>query len=201
MSWSWETQYPDKVQDLIRFSKLIYDRNLVSAAGGNISIRCGKHILITGSNVSLREVTPDSLVLCDLQGKMLEAPQGLRPSKETQFHLGIYTQRPEINCVIHAHPAFSVIWSLQGTPLPLYTESARLKLRTVPLIPAAPPGSSELARQVIQAVARAPETIRAFLMENHGILVMGETAKACFHQSELLEDSAKIAVFHALLNI
>lgn len=199
MSWSWETHYPDQVRDLIRFSRLIYDRGLVSAAGGNVSLRCGDHILITGSNVPLREVTPDSLVLCNLQGDVLEAPPGLRPSKETRFHLGVYIQRPEIGCVIHAHPSFSVIWSLQGTPLPLYTESARLKLGTVPLIPDAPPGSTELAHQVTQAVARAPQAVRAFLMESHGILVMGETAEDCFHQAELLEDSAKIAVFRALL--
>lgn len=120
---------------------------------------------------------------------------------ETRFHLGVYVQRPNIRCVIHAHPSFSIAWSLQRTPLPLHTESARLKLGTVPLIPDAPPGSPELARQVVQAVAQAPETARAFLMEGHGILVMGETVEDCFHRAELLEDSAKIAVFHALLGV
>ena len=198
MSWSWETEYPDQVRELIRFSKLVYERNLVSAAGGNVSVRCGRHVLITGSNVSLRDVTADTLVLCDLQGNVLEAPEGLKPSKETRFHLGVYALRPKAGCVIHAHPNFSVIWSLCGRALPLYTESARLKLQEVPLIPDAPPGSEELARQVTQAVARAPEKICAFLMEKHGILVMGETAEACFNQAELVEDTAKIAVFDRL---
>ena len=56
----------------------------------------------------------------------------------------------------------------------------------------------EFARQVTQAVARAPEKICAFLMEKHGILVMGETAEECFNQAELVEDTAKIAVFDRL---
>ena len=134
MAWSWETTHQQKVDDLIRFSRLLYDRGLVSAAGGNVSVRCGDHVLITGSNISLREVTADSLVLCDMEGNILEAPPGLRPSKETRFHLGVYKQRPEICCVIHAHPSFSIAWSLEKKPLPMYTESAQLKLENVPLI-------------------------------------------------------------------
>ena len=199
MAWSWETKYPKEVEGLIQFSSMLYHRGLVSAAGGNVSIRCGNTILITGSNVPLREVTPDSLVLCDMEGTLLEGPPGLRPSKETRFHLGVYSQRPEIRCVIHAHPAFSVVWSLEKKPLPLYTESAQLKLESVPLIPDAPPGSLELARQVIQTVAQAPDTVRAFLMERHGILVMGETMEECFHRAELLEDAAKIAVLRTMM--
>ena len=199
MAWSWETTHQQKVDDLIRFSRLLYDRGLVSAAGGNVSVRCGDHVLITGSNISLREVTDDSLVLCDMEGNILEAPPGLRPSKETRFHLGVYKQRPEICCVIHAHPSFSIAWSLEKKPLPMYTESAQLKLENVPLIPDAPPGSPELARQVTQTVAQSPDTVHAFLMERHGILVMGETVQECFHQAELLEDTAKIAVLRATM--
>lgn len=199
MAWSWETQHPQEVEDIIQYSRLIYDRGLVSAAGGNVSIRCGTHVLITGSNVSLRNVTPDSLVLCDLQGTLLEAPPGLRPSKETRFHLGIYAHRPEISCVIHAHPSFSIAWSLEKKPLPLYTESAQLKLGNVPVIPDAPPGSAQLAQQVIQTVVQSPDTVHAFLMERHGILVMGETMQECFYQAELLEDTAKIAVLRAIM--
>lgn len=199
MDWIWERNYRSEMEDIIRYSGLLYDRNLVSAAGGNVSERCGSDMLITASNAPLREITPDSLVLCDLKGAVIEKNQHLRPSKETLFHAGIYRVRPEVRCVIHVHPAYSVVWTLQKKPLPLYTESAKLKLIDVPIIPDAAPGSQELAENVVRTVAAAPADITAFLMEGHGILALGRTMQECFHQVELLEDTAKIAVLQALL--
>jgi L-ribulose-5-phosphate 4-epimerase len=199
MDWIWERNYRSEMEDIIRYSGLLYDRNLVSAAGGNVSERCGSDMLITASNAPLREITPDSLVLCDLKGAVIEKNQHLRPSKETLFHAGVYRVRPEVRCVIHVHPAYSVVWTLQKKPLPLYTESAKLKLIDVPIIPDAAPGSQELAENVVRTVAAAPADITAFLMEGHGILALGRTMQECFHQVELLEDTAKIAVLQALL--
>ena len=199
MDWIWERNYRSEMEDIIRYSGLLYDRNLVSAAGGNVSERCGSDMLITASKAPLREITPDSLVLCDLKGAVIEKNQHLRPSKETLFHAGVYRVRPEVRCVIHVHPAYSVVWTLQKKPLPLYTESAKLKLIDVPIIPDAAPGSQELAENVVRTVAAAPANITAFLMEGHGILALGRTMQECFHQAELLEDTAKIAVLQALL--
>ena len=95
---------------------------------------------------------------------------------------------------------FSTIWSMQNQELPLYTESAKLKLVHVPLIPDGQPGSVDLAEKVLTAVSHTSEDTTAFLMEAHGVLILGETMENCFHQAELLEDSAKIAVFQKLLH-
>lgn len=199
MRWKWEKEYRAQMEDIILYSKLLYDRNLVSAAGGNVSFRCGDGILITGSNVPLRSVTGDGLLFCDMEGKVLEGNPNLRPSKETGFHLGVYALRSEVNCVIHAHPNFSAVWSLTGRELPLYTESAKLKLKNVPLIPDAKPGSKELVSYVKQIVAVTPVNVTAFLMEAHGILTLGESMEECFNQAELLEDTAKIAVLKSMM--
>lgn len=98
---NWKESYSDQIENLISYSKLIYQRGLVSAAGGNISARCGRHVLITGSNIPLRAVTPEGLVLCDENGTVLDAPPHLRPSKESAFHLGIYRIRPSAQYVLH----------------------------------------------------------------------------------------------------
>lgn len=124
--------WPKSADDIIRYSALVYQKGLVSAAGGNVSARLGGDMLITGSNVPLRAVTYEGLVLCDAEGHVKRAAQGLKPSKETRFHLDVYRLRPEINYIIHAHPTYSVLWTLQKKPLPLYTESAKLKLGEVP---------------------------------------------------------------------
>lgn len=187
-----------QAREIMEYSELVYRKGLVSAAGGNVSARVGDGMLITGSNVPLRAVTPQGLVLCDGQGRVKQAAPGLRPSKETRFHLDIYRLRPKINYVIHAHPTYSVLWTLQKKPLPLYTESAKLKLGQVPIVPDRVPGSLELADAVAQTVEEASAGARAFLMEGHGILVMGQTMEECFDQAELLEDTAKIAFLQHL---
>ena len=130
--------------------------------------------------------------------KQAEHLLGQKPSKETRFHLDVYRLRPEINYIIHAHPTYSVLWTLQKKPLPLYTESAKLKLGEVPIVPDRAPGSTELADAVAETVANASADTRAFLMEGHGILVMGKTMEECFDQAELLEDTAKIAFLQQL---
>lgn len=91
-----------------------------------------------------------------------------------------------------------MLWTLQKKPLPLYTESAKLKLGEVPIVPDRAPGSTELADVVAETVANASTDTRAFLMEGHGILVMGKTMEECFDQAELLEDTAKIAFLQQL---
>ena len=110
------------------------------------------------------------------------------------------TESATAQYVLHAHPVFSTIWSMQNQELPLYTESAKLKLVHVPLIPDGQPGSVDLAEKVLTAVSHTSEDTTAFLMEAHGVLILGETMENCFHQAELLEDSAKIAVFQKLLH-
>lgn len=200
MAYSWESKYAEQMRDIIYYGKLLYSRGLISAAGGNISARCGEYMLISGSNVPMGELNKENLVLCDMQGRKLEGVEGLKPSKETPFHIRMYREHPEIKAVIHAHPNYSILWSLQGKPLPLYTESAKLKLGDVPIVPDGIPGSLELADNVLETDRRSGGSARAFLMEAHGILTMGESMRECFNTAELLEDSAKIAVYQALLS-
>lgn len=186
-------------KEIMTYSKLLYDRGLISAAGGNVSMRCGERVLITGSNVPLREVHPEDIVVCDMEGNPVIESR-CRPSKELRFHLSVYRLRPEVRCVIHSHPVYSIIWSLQKQEMPLYTESARLKLKYVPIVPDGVPGSEQLARYVTETLEKTPEEVSAFLMEGHGCLTMGATMQESFQQTELLEDSAKIAVFQQIIN-
>jgi len=191
--------FPQQAADICWASSLIYTRGLVCAAGGNISSRCNDVMLITGTNVSLRNVQNKNLALCDLQGIVLDAAEGTRPSKEMKFHSGIYLVRPQVQCIIHAHPCYSTVWSMQHKQLPMYTESAKLKLKQVPIISDAKPGTQELADSVINTVSEASDDVTAFLLANHGIIVLGKTMEECINTTELLEDTAKIAVYQELL--
>lgn len=195
----WRVRYRKQMQEVMEFSRLAYQKNLVSAAGGNVSARCGNWVAITASNTALRSVTESDLALTDLEGTVLDVKEGGKASKETPFHIHVYRQRPDVNFVMHLHPCYSILWSLTGKTLPLLTESARLKLTEVPIIRDEKPGSRELAEVVCQALKETPDTVNAFILKNHGILVMGSTMEMCFERAELLEDTAKIAVLHSIL--
>ncbi len=99
--------------ELVRYSRLCYDRRLVGAAGGNLSVRVpGRDaFLVTASGVSLRDVVRDNLVVVDGTGRLLEGPPGARPSKEASFHLAVYEMRPAVSAIIHVHPPYAVAWS------------------------------------------------------------------------------------------
>ena len=181
-------------EELSRYARLCYDRRLVGAAGGNVSARIpGRDLaLITATGVSLRDVGPANLLVVDLQGGVVENPAGLRPSKETGFHLGIYRARAEVRAVVHVHPTYATVYSNLRIPVPLATVSAEHKLRQGPVVRAAAGGSGALEALLLESVAVAP-TANVFLMEGHGLTAFGPSLCEAFDDAELAEDTAKIA--------
>lgn len=181
-------------EELSRYSRLCYERRLVGAAGGNVSVRVpGREMaLITATGVSLREVAPENLLVVDLQGGVVENPSGLRPSKETGFHLGIYRARAEVRAVVHVHPTYATVYGNLQTPIPLATVSAENKLRQGAVVRAAAGGSDALEGMLLAAIGAAP-TANVFLMERHGLTAFGPGLCQAFDDAELAEDTAKIA--------
>ena len=186
-------------RDVIQYSHLLYERGLVTAAGGNVSMRCGDTVVITASGVSLRDVAEENLILCRLDGSLIFCPEGLRPSKETVFHLKIYKIREDVDSVIHVHPAYSVGYSICDRKIPVLTASAQMKVIDVPMIPFANPGTQELADYVEQVVREAPQKIHAAVLKAHGIIVYEKGMSQCFDTAELVEDTAHIAFVSEML--
>ena len=181
-------------------SRNAFARHLIGGTGGNISARLAgeDRVVVTPSGLSLADLTEETLVICDLEGQVLEAPQGLKPSKETYFHLGIYSLRPSVNAVVHVHPVYSTAYANLLEELPLSTVSAQVKLARVPCIDTALPGSDELREQVLEAVRTYPDS-NAFLMREHGILTVAESLYSAFYAADLVEDTAQIAYAEAVI--
>jgi L-fuculose-phosphate aldolase len=185
-------------KELSYYSKKSFQRGLISGTGGNLSARIpGENmVLITPSGISLDDVSPEINILVTLEGKILSAPPGLKPSKETSFHLEAYRLRPDVHALAHVHPPYATAYANKGVPLPLVTVSARLNLRHVPCIECAIPGSSELRDLVCAGLGAHPDT-RAILMKEHGILALAKDLKEAFYLADLVEDTAKIAFIEA----
>jgi L-fuculose-phosphate aldolase len=188
-------EYGALADELVRYSRLCYDRHLVGAAGGNLSARIpGRDaFLVTATGVSLRDVARENLLAIDCQGKVLEGPAGAKPSKETSFHLAVYEVRPGANAIIHVHPTYATVFAIHRRLIPTITISAQLKLKQGKLIAVAAPGSRELRDLVAQSVKNSPPDSSIFLLNSHGMLAISGTFSDAFDFAELAEDTAKIA--------
>lgn len=180
-------------KELVNVSRRCYDRNLISATGGNISCRVpGKEaMLIKSSGSAFSDMTEDDVVMVDFDGNLIEGEKQL--SKEWRFHAGILKNRSDVNVVIHVHPVFATAIAANHDELPLVTNHAKGYLKHVPTIGVAGSGSEELAEYVMEEY-KNPEQI-AILMKEHGIITVGDSFNKAFYLAEMLEDTAKIALF------
>ena len=90
--------------------KLLYDRGYVAANDGNLSMKTAPdRLLVTPSGVSKGRLTPDMLLVTDLEGNVLEGNR--HPSSETKMHLTVYRGRPDVGAVVHAHPPVSTAFA------------------------------------------------------------------------------------------
>ena len=195
MSAMEQQSYQKLREDLCRVCALLYQRGYVASNDGNVSVRAGEdRILITPSGVSKGRLTPEMLVLCDLEGRVLEGAR--HPSSETPMHLLCYRERHDVGAVVHAHPAAATAFAACRRPLdtPYLTEVVS-GLGPIPVAPYALPSTPEV-----------PESIRPFvrdhngvLLSNHGALTWGGDLWSAFDRMEQLEHTAKIYCNIALL--
>lgn len=183
----------DLKKELVRYSRKCYDRNLICATGGNISCRVPgeEAMLIKSSGSAFSDMTEDDVVKVDLDGNLLEGTKQL--SKEWGFHAGIYKARPDVNVVIHVHPPYATAVAANHSELPLMTNHSKDYLKYVPTIDVASSGSEKLSEYVIEEY-KNPERI-SVLMKEHGIITAADSFRRAFNLSEMLEDTAKIAIF------
>ena len=126
-------------EDLCQVCTLLYQRGYVASNDGNVSVRAGEgQILVTPSGVSKGRLTPDMLVLCDLEGRVLEGNR--HPSSETPMHLLLYRERPDVGAVVHAHPAAATAFAACRRPLDVpYLTEVVSGLGPIPVAPYALP--------------------------------------------------------------
>lgn len=188
--------------EVIYYSKLSYDRGLVTAAGGNVSARFEDKVVITASGISLRDISEENLIICDINGEVLGCPcPGLKPSKETVLHLRIYKAKPNVDSIIHVHPPYSTGYSVHGCSVPIVTASAQMKIKHVPMVPQFNPGTQDLADFVEKTVRESEDYIKCVLLQNHGIIAYEHGLSECFDIAELVEDTAHIAFISDCLNL
>ncbi len=181
--------------DICAVGAWTHARGFVASTDGNVSVRLGPdRILITPTAISKGMMTPDDLVIIDLEGRRVS---GLRkPSSELAMHLLIYRLRPDVNAVCHAHPPTATGFAAAGIALdkPILCELV-IGLGSIPVARYGTPGTAELTA-AMEPLVQSHDSI---LMANHGVVTCGPDLLTAFQRMESTEHFARVALVTQLL--
>lgn len=184
-------------RDIVEVGRRLWVRGAVASNDGNISARLdASRLLMTPAGVSKGFMTPEMLVITDLDGVLLDAAPGYRPSSETMMHVVVYRNRADVGAVVHAHPPLATGFAVAGVPLDrAVLAEVVTTLGGIPIVEYGTPSTRELA----DAVEPYVKTHDGVLLANHGALALGTDLFAAYYKMETIEHFAKISLVARLL--
>ena len=181
-------KFPHERQLLADLHQQLWDAGLVIWTGGNVSQRVDGGFLIKPSGVMYPELTAESMVLCDLDGNVIEGTRA--PSSDTAAHAYVYRNMPEVGGVVHTHSNYACGFAAAQKPIPcVLTAIADEFGGDIPLGPFAIIGDDSIGRGIVKTLDghRSP----AVLMRQHGVFTIGKSGKDALKAAVMCEDAAK----------
>ena len=163
---------------------------LVVWTAGNVSARVPGHdlMVIKPSGVSYDDLTPENMVVCDLEGRLVEGEHA--PSSDTAAAAYVYQHMPEVNGVVHTHSTYATAWAARGEAIPcVLTMMADEFGGEIPVGPFALIGNDDIGKGIVETLSG--HRSRAVLMRNHGPFTIGKDPKAAVKAAVMCEDVAR----------
>ena len=192
-------------QQVYEANMLLPKYHLVTFTWGNVSgiDRESGFFVIKPSGVDYEELTPDAMVVVDLDGKVVEGQY--RPSSDTATHVELYKAFPNIGGVVHTHSPYATSWAQSGRDIPCYgTTHADYFYGPIPCLRCLNEEEIEEAYEentghlIVNEFARLGkdyEAVPAVLCKNHGPFCWGKDAFEAVHGAVVLEEVAKMAMW------
>ena len=163
---------------------------LVAWTAGNVSARVpgADLMVIKPSGVSYDELTATAMIVCDLDGQVIEGD--LAPSSDTAAHAYVYRAMAQVGGVVHTHSPYACAWAARNEPIPcVLTAMADEFGGEIPVGPFALIGNDDIGKGIVETLSdhRSP----AVLMRNHGVFTIGPDAKAAVKAAVMCEDVAR----------
>ncbi len=197
--------YPAEVQEAVARTREVVATlhaelprwELIVWTAGNVSQRvqvdpagpsAADLLVIKPSGVTYDELTPESMVVCDLDGTLVDGTRS--PSSDTAAHAYVYTHMPEVGGVVHTHSTYATAWAARAEPVPcVLTMMADEFGGPIPIGPFALIGDDSIGRGIVETLreSRSP----AVLMQNHGPFTIGKDAKAAVKAAVMVEEVAR----------
>ena len=189
-------------------NRQLQERKLVICSWGNVSgiDRSAGIVAIKPSGVSYDELTPDNVVLLDLDGNTVEG--ALKPSSDTPTHLELYRNFEAIGGICHTHSPSATMWAQACREIPCFgTTHADQFYGAVPLTDVMTEeqiaNNYELntGRVIVRRFAGLdPMQMPAVLVANHGPFTWGAGPAAALESMAVLEQIAAIALGTITIN-
>lgn len=183
----------ESINQFVEMARRVGRAGLTVCSSGNLSIRHGDEVLISGTGSWVPELTADRVAVCRFSdGEVLN---GIRPSIESVFHLGVMRQREDVGCVLHFQsPYATAVACMKKRPATLnFTAECPLYVGAeIPMIPYYRPGSPELANAVIEAMREH----NSVMLLKHGQVVCGKDFNQALERAMFMEMACRIAVLN-----
>jgi L-ribulose-5-phosphate 4-epimerase len=181
-------------KEVCRLHAELVRNGLVVWTGGNISGRVAgvDYFVIKPSGVDYDDLTPDNMVVCTLDGEVVEGTLGSErnASSDTAAHAYVYRHMPEVGGVVHTHSTYSVAWAARGEEIPCVTTGMADEFGgPIPIGPFAIIGDDSIGKGIVDTLRN--HRSRAVLMQNHGPFTIGVSPKDAVKAAVMCEDSAR----------
>jgi L-fuculose-phosphate aldolase len=173
---------------VVEYARKLVSTGLVAGTSGNLSVRSPDKTLaaISPTGVSYEEMTPQDVVVVDLEGAIVDGE--LKPTSEIAFHLALLNLRPDIRAVVHTHSHAATTVACLGWELPAIHYLVGFAGNKVPCAPYATYGTQELSENICSVIGEG----NAVLLANHGLVAVGETIERAFITAEQVEYVARL---------
>jgi L-ribulose-5-phosphate 4-epimerase len=175
-------------QEVYRANMALPANHLVTWTSGNVSGRDPDTnlIVIKPSGVLFDELTPENMVIVDLDSRLIEGDLG--PSSDTASHVYIYKHRPDVQGVTHTHSNYATAFAAIGKPIPVYLTAIADEFGgPIPCGGYARIGGKQIGEEVLRSIGGSP----AILMKNHGVFTVGKSVQAALKAAVMVEDIAR----------
>ncbi len=188
---------------ITEIGRMLFERHLTDAAGGNISARVGERICITARYSGSKyqwHLRPEQVLVSDLEGNKLDGEGDI--SREAKVHFHVYREFPEATAVVHGHAQNALVFACARLPIEPVLEDT-LKFGTIEVTDFGPSHSNTLAEAVVRALNGQNRRIRqyaaAVLAPWHGVFAVGRDIDAAFDTVERVDTNARCILMSRLL--
>ena len=180
------------IEELVEYSRLCWDRGLTESTGGNMSVRADKDTIYITPHSNIKHfLKPKDIIKISLNDRVIEG-DGV-PSSERKMHFFIYKERKDVEAIFHAHPPYTTAFAVSGEKIPINVlPEAVLLLRNIAYLPYKMPGTQEFADAFSSELKKGKDV---FVLQNHGVTVIGKSIKAVYEKLETLDFAAKVALY------
>ena len=175
---------------IVQITNELFSMGLLTATGGNVSAlgADGETLWITPTQMYKGGIHEADLVRIKPDGTVLEGTRV--PSVELQMHWAAYRVRPGSTGAVHTHAPIATAFGICNQTFPPVNTDA-VFLRDTVTVPWYMPGSIELAGAVAEALKKS----RGAILQNHGLMTVGDNLRKAATRAMMLEETAKIVLY------